>query len=76
MPPPAIPITNIDDPVFVNFPKSASAKGQMAGQSNELAKPNEINRYIAIEPGNNTIKTEAKTPSNAHIFIAFTCETN
>lgn len=48
--PPAIPIINNADPVFVNFPKPSKDSGQMHGHIRVFAKLNNTTKAIDTPP--------------------------
>src|ERR1022692_1487308 len=53
--PPIMPETSKEDPIFVNLPRSAMAKGQIAGHINALATPRNATRYMEIPTGSTAI---------------------
>ena len=74
MPPPAIPITIREDPALVNFPRSARARGQMAGHNKEFTSPREATKKMDKCPGRKTMSRDETMPKEALMIMALICE--
>jgi hypothetical protein len=73
MAPPPIAIINSEDPVFVNLPNPSIANGQIDGQINELANPNNEIKTTDNTPDVNNAITANEIPAMAESFNAFSC---
>ena len=72
--PPAIPITKIPDAALVNLPTPLSAKGQIAGQTNEFARPKSPTNVRETIPSVATIPIVRTIPIIEQTFKAASCE--
>ena len=74
--PPAIPMINNADPVFVNLPNPFIAKGKIAGHIKALANPSKAMNVMEAYPLVTNTAMLKIIPSTAETARAFCCEIN
>ena len=58
-------ITKSEDPILVNLPNPAIAKGQIEGHINEFARPSNATKITDVKPLLTMASTANKIPSSA-----------
>lgn len=65
MAPPEIAMISKAEPVFMKRPRFDNASGQIAGQTNALAKPNNATKMTEVIPDVKITPNEKTTPNMA-----------
>ena len=72
--PPAMPMISNADPILINLPSPAMAKGKIAGHMSALANPNKAIKTIEVKPLVANTQMVKIIPKMADSFNPVCCE--